>query len=189
MWWLQRAQAACCDEVQRLLPPPQAADRFEVDIVAMFQQEWALSGRSGPLRTIAIVDESPQSQFLYPEFELFASCSCSMVACRGVRPIRTALADGALRYQGEAIDMVYNRLTDFYLVRPAPCACGVPGRTGGAHAAPAGACLYADKRNLMVLSDASALQTMGLPAHDAMTLARWCPKPWPWGGQRRGPVA
>ena len=175
----QRAQAACCDEVQRLLPPPQAADRFEVDIVAMFQQEWALSGRSGPLRTIAIVDESPQSQFLYPEFELFRQ----LFVQHGLRavvcdPSELHLADGALRYQGEAIDIVYNRLTDFYLEDPCHGALRQAYLAGQVVLTPhpQAHALYADKRNLIVLSDASALQALGLPAPLAATLEQAVPR-------------
>jgi len=165
--------------VQRLLPPPQAADRFEADIVAMFQSEWKRSGHSRPLRTIAIVDESPQSQFLYPEFELFRQ----LFAQHGLRavvcdPSELHLADGALRYQGEAIDIVYNRLTDFYLEDPRHSALRLAYLAGQVLLTPhpQAHALYADKRNLMVLSDANALQAMGLPAHDAMTLALAVPQ-------------
>lgn len=37
----------------------------------MFRREWRLAGHSRPLVTIAIVDEAPQKQYLYPEFLLF----------------------------------------------------------------------------------------------------------------------
>ena len=66
-----RAQRGCCAPVERLLPLPHTADAFERDIVAMFRAEWRLARGDAPLRRIAIVDEAPQAQYLYPEFLLF----------------------------------------------------------------------------------------------------------------------
>lgn len=68
---LARAQRTCCAAVDGLLPPSAQADKFEVDIVSMFRNEWTLCCHERPLRSIAIVDESPEQQYLYPEFLLF----------------------------------------------------------------------------------------------------------------------
>ena len=175
----QRAQRACCPGVQHLLPNAASADAFETAMVAMFRAEWAHCGRQQPLRTVAIVDEAPQSQYLYPEFELFrhlfAQHGLHAVVCD---PTELVFADGVLRHQGQRIDLVYNRLTDFYLE---------DARHGALRAAyladrvvltphPQVHALYADKRNLVVLSDASALQSLGLGASDAATLARAVPR-------------
>ena len=49
---------------------------FEQGIVDMFRHEWHLAGLAGPdalarpLTSIAIVDEAPVGQYLYPEFLL-----------------------------------------------------------------------------------------------------------------------
>lgn len=68
---LGRAHRACCAEVERLGPSVARAEGFENAIVAMFHNEWRLSGRSQPLRTLAIVDDAPRQQYLYAEFLLF----------------------------------------------------------------------------------------------------------------------
>ena len=175
----QRAQRACCPGVQPFLPPAHAADDFEAAMVRMFQTEWTRAARALPLRTIAIVDEAPQAQYLFPEFELFRHLfvqhGLQAVVCD---PSELAFADGVLRHQGLAIDLVYNRLTDFYLDDPRHAALRqayladqvVLTPHPQAHA------LYADKRNLVVLSDASALQTLGLPQSLATTLERAVPR-------------
>ena len=36
-----------------------------------FHKEWRLAGRARPLASIAIADEAPETQYLYPEFLLF----------------------------------------------------------------------------------------------------------------------
>ena len=68
---LVRAQLACCPAMEHLLPCAAGADHFERQIVDMFRQEWRLAGRVRPLRSIAIVDDAPEQQSLYPEFLLF----------------------------------------------------------------------------------------------------------------------
>ncbi len=72
---LVRAQRDCCPAMDSLLPAPTVASTLESNIVAMFRREWSLSGRQQPLRTIAIVDEAPAQQYLYPEFLLFQQLS------------------------------------------------------------------------------------------------------------------
>ncbi|WP_348246519.1 hypothetical protein, partial [Salmonella enterica] len=51
--------------------PASGAEALEKNIVDMFRREWQAGGNPRPLRTIAIVDEAPESQYLYPEFLLF----------------------------------------------------------------------------------------------------------------------
>ena len=68
---LARAQLGCCPAMEHLLPCAAGADHFERQIVDMFRQEWRLAGRVRPLRSIAIVDDAPEQQSLYPEFLLF----------------------------------------------------------------------------------------------------------------------
>lgn len=164
---LARAQRACCKEIEHLLPSPADVNALEQDIVTMFHREWHLSGHTRPLRTIAIVDESPTSQYLYPEFLLFQR----LFERQGLQaviadPTELALRDGALWYESTAIDLVYNRLTDFAL--DAPPNAGL--REAYLQRAvvltphPLAHALYADKRNLVVLSDETRLTEIGVPA-------------------------
>jgi hypothetical protein len=164
---LARAQSACCQQMHWALHVPTALDRFEQTIFAMFVEEWRRQRGDAPLGRIAIVDDDPPNQYLHPEFRLFerlfARCgAAARIADAGELDWR----DGRLWHRGERIDMVYNRLTDFYLDAPAHAALR--------HAYAAGAvvltphphahALYADKRNLAVLSDAERLAALDVPA-------------------------
>jgi hypothetical protein len=178
-----RAQRGCCEPVLRALPGLAAAgelaDALERDIVAMFQQEWALAGRTRPLRSIAIVDEAPAQQYLYPEFllfqRLFSQHGLQAVVCD---PSELQWRDGSL-WAGElAVDLVYNRLTDFYLAGE-PCralreAALADGVLLTPH--PRAHALVADKRQLMLLSDTAQLQALGVDEADRALLAEAVPR-------------
>lgn len=169
---LARAQHACCEVMQDIVHDKNEAQQFEMAIVAMFQQEWAWAHTSissstalPPLRSIAIVDEAPSQQYLYPEFLLFQR----LFEAHGIRTVIVAPEELVWRdaglYVGDlGIDLVYNRLTDFYLAQPACAAL----RTAYLQDAvvltphPQAHALYADKRHLALLSDASALQALGV---------------------------
>ncbi len=72
---LARAQKACCDDVEALLPGDLGGDTPEHLFLEMFRAEWRAfadaAGTCAPLRSVAIVDEAPREQYLYPEFVLF----------------------------------------------------------------------------------------------------------------------
>jgi hypothetical protein len=163
---LARAQRACCPVVNEWITAPAQADALEAEVMAMFRSEWARSGHEQPLRTIAIVDEAPLDQYLYPEFLLFQQ----LFRRHGIEaviagPAEFSLRDGVLWHDELAIDLVYNRLTDFALqavasavLREAYLASAmVLTPHPQAHA------LYADKRNLALLSDGSRLEVLGVP--------------------------
>ncbi|MFD0727032.1 hypothetical protein [Lysobacter brunescens] len=176
---LARAQRACCPPIEQLFPLMATADAFEARIAEMFRNEWALAGRTQPLRTIAIVDEQPQSQYLYPEFLLFrrlfeANGWTTVIA----DPAELSLRDGRLHCGEQPIDLVYNRLTDFYLEAEASAALreawlqDVAVITPHPHAH----ALYADKRNLAVLSDPLQLTALGVPADAQAALLAGIPR-------------
>ena len=66
---LARAQRACCEEAQSA---PASAEQFEDEFIAMIEAEWRAQGHGGRPVSVAIVDDDPSSQFLYPEFLLAA---------------------------------------------------------------------------------------------------------------------
>ena len=163
---MARAQRTCCPEVAGLVPPPAQAESFESSIVAMFRQEWALAGRDRTLRSIAIVDEEPTNQYLYPEFMLFKK----LFEDHGIETVIADPADLELRsdtlWHGDvSIDLVYNRLTDFLLESK------TNNRLLQAYLAdatvltphPEAHALYADKRNLVLLSSEAHLLRLGVP--------------------------
>jgi len=164
---LARAQRACCEAVEQLVPKPDEAQTLEAQIIAMFREEWRLSGHTRSLRSVAIVDEAPQQQFLYPEFLLFQQ----LFERQGIRaviadPAEFELREGVLWHGELAIDLVYNRLTDFSLDTPASATLRAAYLEQAAVLTPhpQAHALYADKRNLALLTDASRLQALGVPA-------------------------
>ncbi len=163
---LARAQRSCCAAMDAMVPTRAHVAVFEQRLVDMFRHEWRLAGHSGPLRSIAIVDDAPEQQYLYPEFLLFQR----LFERNGLRavigdPGALQWHDGALRHGDLAIDLVYNRLTDFYLEQPGSAAL----RNAYEQQAvvltphPQAHALYADKRQLALFSDAARLQQLGVP--------------------------
>lgn len=163
---LARAQRACCSVMDGMAPTLSDVDVFEERIAHMFVREWALAGRGRPLASIAIVDEAPEQQYLYPEFLLFKR----LFEQHGLRTVIVGPTDlqwrGGVLWAGElAVDLVYNRLTDFYLEEPGSAALReaylqdevVLTPNPRAHA------LYADKRNLALFSDPSRMSALGVP--------------------------
>jgi hypothetical protein len=73
--------------------------------------------------------------------------------------------------------MVYNRLTDFYLTEPRHAALRAAYEAGAIVLTPSPRthALYADKRNLIQLSNAPLLEDWGVPAEDVGRLARLIP--------------
>lgn len=163
---MARAHRTCCLDDNQLAQAVLSGAMFEDEIVQMFWAEWAAAGQTAPLRTIAIVDTQPQQQFLYPEFllfqRLFAKNDINAIIAD---PRELTFRDGALWFAKLKIDLVYNRLTDFMLEAPESRALHdaycedafVLTPHPQAHA------LYANKHNLTILSDATALKGLGVP--------------------------
>lgn len=163
---MARAHHACCLDKEQLAAAARSAAALEQDIVDMFHAEWRLCDRNRPLQTIAIVDTEPQQQYLYPEFLLFQK----LFERHGLRaviadPSELKLHEGVLWHGETAVDLVYNRLTDFMLALPASAALRAAYLD---HAVvltphPQAHALYADKRNLALLCDGDRLQALGVP--------------------------
>jgi hypothetical protein len=163
---MARAHRACCLSDAKLLLAARSGPALERAIVDMFLAEWRLSDRGRALCTIAIVDAQPGEQYLYPEFLLFQR----LFERHGLHaviadPSALAFHDGQLWHGELAIDLVYNRLTDFML-DSAPCAALRAAYL--AHAVvltphPQAHALFADKRNLAILSDPKQLQLLAVP--------------------------
>jgi hypothetical protein len=158
---LARAQRACCAEMDMPLTP----HTFEDAAFRMFQSEWMRQRGSGAPQHVAIVDDSPEEQYLYPEFVLVRQ----VLAARGVDAV---IADashlryeaGRLSVEGKPVDLVYNRVTDFAFVQPEHRALREAYRDGAVVVTPNphNHALLADKRNLSLLSDPAMLDAWGL---------------------------
>ena len=90
---LARAATAACDCLTEPLSALAAASidltQLEQRITAGFAAEWASVRGEVPLRTVAIVDDEPQSQYLYPDSAVPAIARARRLArgdCRCCRP-------------------------------------------------------------------------------------------------------
>ncbi len=183
---LTRAQRACCDAAREWLHTATDITQLEARWLDMFAQEWGLQRpgtpfipSSGPARTLAIVDEAPASQYLYPEFLLFQDMlRRAGVDARIVDPQTLVWADGQLQHQGQRIDMVYLRLTDFYLEAPAHAALRQAWQTGACVFTPNPEthALHANKRHLVTLSDPQWAAQQGLAESVRRVLAHVVPQ-------------
>ena len=172
---LARAQRACCAEVAALVNGPVPAEDLERAFFDMFAAEWRLAGRPGLPRRVAIVDHAPEEQFLYPEFVLFERLFRRFGIDAVIRsPAELAFADGELRDAAGCIDLVYNRLTDFSLQDASHGALRAAYLAGAAVVTPhpRAHALYADKRNLALLTDAARLRAWGARAETVDALRR-----------------
>lgn len=175
---LGRAQRLCCADATGLAMAPMEPDAIEEALFEVFRSEWRMQRGAAPLRTVAIVDESPQQQYLYPEFLLFRQ----LLKRHGIEaaicdPHDLVRKDGRLLHQGLAIDFVYNRLTDFALELPAQASLRAAylAREAVVSPHPNAHALYADKRNLTLLSSEVFLRTAGLDNETVATLLAGVP--------------
>lgn len=176
---LARAQKACCVEVENALSAPGSGEDADAAFLAMFRREFALQRGEQPLGCVAIVDREPRSQYLYPEFlmfrELFAKAGIDAAIADPAELVRKP--DG-LYVEGRRIDLVYNRLTDFYFDDESSAALREAYAQGSVVVTPGprAHALYADKRHLAVLSDPDALGAMGADAATIAVLQRAVPQ-------------
>jgi hypothetical protein len=176
---LARAQRACCAEIEPLIGGPARADALERRFIEMFLSEWRLAGRAGAPGRIAIVDDAPTEQYLYPEFLLFAQMFRRFgISADVVAPGELSLSGGELQSARGVVDLVYNRLTDFSLADPAHAAIRSAYLDGSAVVTPHphAHALYADKRNLSLLSNSGMLESWGARRTSVETLARAIPQ-------------
>ncbi|MEW8026928.1 MAG: hypothetical protein AB2806_04210 [Candidatus Thiodiazotropha sp.] len=151
-------------EENNQLPGPNI-NSVEDKFVDMFRKEWKASHPKSPLNCIAIVDNEPEGQFLNVEFHLFKK----LFEKHGIFSIITDPCDLALHTDGlwfgdHKVDMIYNRLTDFALEEP--CHKHIKSAylnnqtvvTPHPHAH----AIYADKRNLVLLSDDALMRSWGI---------------------------
>lgn len=176
---LARAQQSCCAEVATLLPGAVERTAPEELFLAMFLEEWQRVRGHEVLRTIAIVDDHPEQQYLYPEFvlfhQLFERHGLKAIICA---PTDLSWQNGQLQHEGQAIDMVYNRLTDFPLDEPDHAVLYTAWLADAVVMTPhpQAHALYADKRNLILFSDMDRLAAWGIPLQTREVLAAAVPR-------------
>jgi hypothetical protein len=174
-----RAQRLCCPGVATLALAPMEADAIEQEVFQIFASEWRQQCGAAALESVAIVDDAPTQQYLYPEFllyrQLFARRGLHAAICDPGELIRR---DGRLWHGSRPIDLVYNRLTDFSLDDPAHEALQRAYLAGEVVVSPhpRAHALYADKRNLALLADETFLRRTGVGDRVAAVLLESVPR-------------
>ena len=178
---LARAHQACCTPMLDGLDTNLA--RLDETFVAMFRAEWQAQRGALPLRTVLIVDDAPESQYLAPEFALARQLFLQHGITAAVADARELQwREGALWHPvlpaGLPVDLVYNRLTDFSLSEPAHAALRSAYVAGASVVTPhpRAHALYADKRNLVTLGDNTLLESWAVTAADRALLQAVVPQ-------------
>src|SRR4030065_238922 len=115
----------------------------------MFRNEWRLERGEVALRSVAIVDEQPEAQYLYPEFLLAQRMFERAGIAAHIADPSALQGRGDGLYLGEQkIDLVYNRLTDFSLQQQHALRKAYLDGSAVVTPDPAHYERYADKRNL-----------------------------------------
>jgi len=177
--YLAAAQEACCAEVTAFFGGPLDFSGLEHEFVEMFRNEWRLQRGDKPLQRIAIVDEHPTEQFLFPELRLFRAMFRRHGIDAVVADVADLVADGqGIRVADQPVDLVYNRLTDFYFETQATRVLKDAYESGKVVVTPSphAYALFADKRNLVLWSDPSRLRSMGVDEPTIETIQESLPE-------------
>lgn len=176
--FLAGAQHACCPEAEFQVRPPTASE-FAERVTRMFTAEWQLQRGGGQPALTAIVDDLPRQQHLYPEFQL----AKELLDGRGIPTVildpSELVFDGQkLTSNGRTVDLVYNRLVDFSLDEPRHAALRDAYLQGTVVLTPSPFvhALFADKRNLALLSDDGLLDQWGLSVERRAVLRSGLPR-------------
>jgi hypothetical protein len=132
----------------------------------MFSDEWRRQRGEAPLGRVAIVDDDPAAQYLYPEIRLFERMFARFGAQAVIADASELIwRDGRLWHGAQPVELVYNRLTDFYLEEPAHAGLRNAYEAGAVVLTPhpRAHALYANKRNLITLSHDDNLAALGVP--------------------------
>ncbi len=154
--------------------------RFEERLHRSFLQEWHdFSGGNRPLSTVAIVDEDPEEQALYEEMIAYRDWLQGQGIATEVVAPQQLQATAAGVFLGERrIDLVYNRHCDFYLETTAMAGLkeAYLGRSVCLSPNPFAYGLLADKRRMILWSDAQALQPLQLDPKEQELLLQMVPQ-------------
>ena len=174
---LAKAQLHCAKDAT--VHSEKRLNGLDQEFFNMFIQEWKTQRPDQELKLIAIVDDAPEKQYLYPEFQLFEHLFAHY-------KIKAVIADpkefifhgGKLWFNDQSVDMVYNRLTDFYLeeenhhsLREAYERDSIVLTPSPYHHA-----LYANKLNLVTLTDEDELDKFQLSTDIKAILLQGIPK-------------
>lgn len=171
--WLATAQLSQLDS-DRL--PKRMADR----LFGSFLREWLdFAGPGNPLKRVAIVDEEPEQQPLYPEMCSFRDWLIGLGLEAEIVSPEQLQADGhGVFSQGQQVDLVYNRHCDFFLetAQMAGLREAYLSRSVCFSPNPFVYGLLADKRRMVAWSDEATLQGLGLKPKERRLLLDLVPR-------------
>ena len=177
---LARSQQACCREMFTEFESTADLNNLEKLFFDMFSEEWRRQRGEALLGRVAIVDDNPGGQYLYPEMRLFERMFTrfgaeAVIADAGELVWR----EGRLWLGARKVDLVYNRLTDFYLEEPihAGLRASYEAEAVVLTPNPRAHALYADKRNLITLSHTALSKRWVCPLKRAPFFWRVFPAP------------
>jgi hypothetical protein len=154
-----------------------SAEHLETVFIEMFRNEWRLVRGDAPLKTVAIVDEKPESQYLYPEFLLAQKVfEGAGIAALIVDPSALENRDDGLCFGNQRIDLIYNRLTDFELQQYPHMRAAWEKQQVVLTPNPSHYLRYADKRKLAMLSDENQLRASGVSQAGISALVQCVPQ-------------
>jgi hypothetical protein len=161
-----------------LLPGKSTAiNNLEQSLVDMFLAEWCFEHGNTPLGCVAIVDEKPSEQYLYPEFilaqQLFEQAGIRAVIAD---PLELVVRTEGVYLQDQKIDLIYNRLTDFSLENYPALLQAYRNNLVVLTPNPQAYTRYADKRNLTRLTDAVFLRSLNVEASKIAELGNGIPQ-------------
>ena len=176
---LARSQQACCREMIEEFEPTADLETLEQVFFNTFLDEWSRQRGEAPLGRVAIVDDNPAGQYLYPEMRLFERMFARFGADALIADAKDLTwREGRLWHGAQPVGLVYNRLTDFYLEKPTHAALRAAYEAEAVVLTPhpRAHALYADKRNLITLSRDDNLTALGVPAEARAVLAAGVPR-------------
>lgn len=155
------------------------SERFQQRLLFSFKREWRDFSRSRrALQCLVILDEDPPNQPLYAEM---ISCrdwlASDGIDARIADPCELQIDGAGVYHQERRVDLIYNRHCDFFLEEE-PLAALRSAYLGGSICLspnPFAYGLLADKRRMILWSDETALQQLGLSAARSQLLVEMVP--------------
>jgi len=163
----------CALQAQKQATGSATLRRSKERFIASFAAEIRTFDESPFPMRIAIIDETPQEQFLYPEMAYYAE----LLRQQGAEVViaspqeLNASTEGVF-YRGKAIDLIYNRHCDFYLETPELAGIRAAYEKGRVCLSPHpfAYTLFADKRRLPLLRSDDLHNQLALNAQERQLL-------------------
>jgi len=170
-----------CDKIISPCCGFQSVDDNLQNLYSLIDSEWRSAGREGKPKMVAIVDDSPATQYLYPDMLIAKDYFEEQGINTIVADVSSLDFSGStLTCDGIEVDFVYNRCTDFALSAKRCRALKDAALSGAAVVAPNPLhhALYANKRNLLEFRDNEKLLSYGLTAAQRAHLSQHVPESW-----------